>query len=166
MVQAGETGKPWTDDEIELVVTVYFDLLAAELRGERPVKATRIHELQRLMPARTVGSIERKMSNISSVLEERHQPWIDGYKPLAHIQAALEPVVLARLRRERRLSETMAEYMSNTLPPPAPARVATEDVLVAPPSITRGTKRPSIGLTTGAFGAVQDFRNRQLGKAG
>ena len=32
--------------------------------------------------------------------------------------------------------------------------------------MTRGTKRPSIGLTTGAFGAVQDFRNRQLGKAG
>jgi hypothetical protein len=165
-VIGGQTGKPWTNDEIELVVTVYFDLLAAELRGERPVKATRIRELQRLMPARSVGSIERKMSNISSVLDERQQAWIDGYKPLAHIQAALEPVVLARLGQERRLSETMAEYMSNTLPPPAPVRVATEDVLVEPPSMTRGTKRPSIGLTTGAFGAVQDFRNRQLGKAG
>ena len=166
MVRAGQTGKPWTTDEIELVVTAYFDLLAAELRGERPVKATRIRELQRLMPARSVGSIERKMSNISAVLDERQQAWIDGYKPLAHIQAALEPVVLARLGKERRLSETMAEYMSNTLPPPAPSRVATEDVLVEPPSMTRGSKRPSIGITTGAFGAVQDFRNRQLGKAG
>ena len=29
MVQAGETGKPWTNDEIELVVTGYFDLLAS-----------------------------------------------------------------------------------------------------------------------------------------
>lgn len=166
MALSGETGKPWTDDEIELVVTVYFDLLAAELRGERPVKATRMRDLQRLMPARTVGSIERKMSNISSVLDERQQPWIDGYKPLAHIQAALEPIVVARLGQERRLSETMAEYVANTLPAPTAKRVATDDVLVEPPSMTRGTKRASIGLTSGAFGAVQDFRNRQLGKAG
>jgi len=63
MALIGETGKAWTVDEIELVVTVYFDLLAAELRGERPVKATRMRDLQRLMPARTVGSIERKMSD-------------------------------------------------------------------------------------------------------
>ena len=74
--------------------------------------------------------------------------------------------MLASPGQERRLSETMAKYVSNTLPPPAPARVATEDVLVDPPSMTRGTKRPSIGLTTGTYGAVQDFRNRQLGKAG
>jgi hypothetical protein len=166
VAQAGETGKPWTDDEIGLVVTVYFDLLAAELRGERPVKVSRVRELQELMPARTVGSIERKMSNISSVLEQRQQAWIDGYKPLSHIQSALEPVVLARLGQERRLSETMAEYIANTLPAPAATRVATEDVLVEPPSMARGTKRTSIGLTIGAFGAVQDFRNRQLGKAG
>lgn len=162
----GETGKPWTDDEVELVVTAYFELLAAELRGERPVKSTRIRALQALIPARTVGSIERKMSNISSVLDQRQQAWIDGYKPLPHIQAALEPVVLARLGKERRLSETMAEYIANTLPAPTGTRVATEDVLVEPPSMTRRTKRPSIGLTTSAFGAVQDFRNRQLGKAG
>jgi len=166
MALIGETGKAWTVDEIELVVTVYFDLLAAELRGERPVKATRMRDLQRLMPARTVGSIERKMSNISSILDERQQPWIDGYKPLSHIQAALEPIVLARLGQERRLSETMAEYVANTLPAPAAKRVATDDVLVEPPSMSRGTKRASIGLTSGAFGAVQDFRNRQLGKAG
>ena len=166
MALIGETGKAWTVDEIELVVTVYFDLLAAELRGERPVKATRMRDLQRLMPARTVGSIERKMSNISSILDERQQPWIDGYKPLSHIQAALEPIVLARLGQERRLSETMAEYVANTLPAPTAKRVATDDVLVEPPSMTRGTKGASIGLTSGAFGAVQDFRNRQLGKAG
>ena len=60
----------------------------------------------------------------------------------------------------------MAEYIANTLPAPAATRVATEDVLVEPPSMARGTKRTSIGLTIGAFGAVQDFRNRQLGRAG
>ena len=66
---AGETGEPWTDGEIELVVAAYLDLLAAELRGERMTKTSRVRELQRLIPARTVGSIARKMSNISSVLD-------------------------------------------------------------------------------------------------
>jgi hypothetical protein len=165
-VHGGETGKPWTDEEIGLVVAAYFDLMAAELRGERPVKAIRVRELQRLMPARSVGSIERKMSNISAVLDQHQQPWIDGYKPLAHIQAAIEPVVLDTWTRQRRLSETVAEYVANTLPAPASKRPATDDVLVAPPSITRRQRRPSIGVTAGAFGAVQDFRNRQLGRAG
>ena len=32
----GDAGKPWTNGEkLELVVTAYFDLLAAELRGQR-----------------------------------------------------------------------------------------------------------------------------------
>lgn len=166
MAQAGETGGPWTDDEIELVITTYLDLLASELRGERPVKAARVRELQRLMPVRSVGSIERKLANISAVLDERQQPWIDGYKPYSHYQAALEQAVVRRLGLERRLSETMAEYQANTLPAPQPNRLATSDLLVPPPSVQQRGTRPSIGVTTGAFGAMQDFRNRQLGRAG
>lgn len=166
MTQAGETGGPWTDEEIDLAISAYLDMLAAELRGERPTKSTRVRELQRLMPVRSVGSIERKLSNISAILDERQQPWIDGYKPLPHYQAALEQAVVRRLGLERRLSETMAEYQSNTLPAPHPTRLATGDLLVPPPSVRQRGTRPSIGVTTGAFGAMQDFRNRQLGRAG
>jgi len=166
MAEAGETGGPWTDEEIDLAITAYLDLLAAELRGERPVKATRVREVQRLMPARSTGSIERKLANISAVLDERQQPWIDGYKPYSHYQAALEQAVVRRLGLDRRLSETMAEYQANTLPAPQPTRLATEDVLVGPPSVAKRGGRPPIGVTTGAFGALQDFRNRQLGRAG
>lgn len=166
MAQAGETGGPWTDDELDLVITTYLDLLARELRGERPVKAARVRDLQRLMPVRSVGSIERKLANISAVLDERQQPWIDGYKPYSHYQAALEQAVVRRLGLERRLSETMAEYQANTLPAPQPTRLATGDILVPPPSVKQRGTRPSIGVTTGAFGAMQDFRNHQLGRAG
>jgi hypothetical protein len=166
VAEAGETGRPWTEGEIDLAITAYFDLLAAELRGERLVKASRVRELQNLMPARSIGSIERKLANISAVLDERQQPWIDGYKPYSHYQAALERAVIRRLGLERRLSETMAEYQASTLPASQPTRLATGDVLVPPPSVARRTGRPSIGVTTGAFGAMQDFRNRQLGRAG
>jgi hypothetical protein len=166
MTLAGETGKPWTDAEIELTVTAYFDLLAAELRGERPAKAVKVRELHRAMPARTSGSIERKLSNISAVLDLHHQPWIEGYKPYTHFQTALESAVVERLRMQRRLSERLAEYQGNTLPAPTTRQLATEDVLVDPPSASRRDRRATIGLATGPFGAIQDFRNRQLGRAG
>jgi hypothetical protein len=163
---AGETGRPWTDDEIDLVVAAYFDLLAAELRGERPAKAPRIRELQRLMPARSTGSIEFKMGNISAVLEQLQEPWVDGYKPYPNFQAALRTAVIDRLGRDRRISETLAEYQANTLPAPSGARMTTDDLIVPPPSATGGTRRGSIGLTSGSFGAIRDLQNRQLGRAG
>jgi hypothetical protein len=37
---------------------------------------------------RSEGSIERKLQNISAVLDVLGAPWINGYKPLAHDQDA------------------------------------------------------------------------------
>ena len=166
MTLAGETGGPWTTGEIDLIIGAYFDLLSAELRGERPKKADIVRELQGLMPARSKGSIEFKMSNISAVLEELQQPWVDGYKPYHNYQAALRTAVVERLGEGHRIGETMAEYQSNALPAPAPTRRSIDDLLVPPPSVERAAQRTSIGLTTGAFGALRDLQNRKLGKAG
>lgn len=164
---AGEANRPWTDDEIDLVVAAYFGLLAAELRGERPTKSTRVRDLQRLMPARTTGSIEFKMGNISAVLDELQEPWVDGYKPYPNYQQRLREVVSERLGRDHRIRATLAEYQSNALPAPAAERRALDDLLVPQPSMAGGgTRRGSIGLTTGAFGALRDLQNRRLGKAG
>lgn len=162
----GETGRPWTDAEIELVVASYFNLLAAELRGERPTKTSLVRDVQRLMPSRSTGSIEFKFGNVSAVLDEVREPWVDGYKPYPNYQKSLRDAVLERLGRERRLSETLAEYQSNALPAPTAIRRATDELLVPPPSGRSGTKRRSIGLTTGAYGAIRDFQNRRLGRAG
>ena len=163
---AGEANRPWTDDEIGLVVASYFDLLAAELRGERPTKSTRVRELQRLMPVRTTGSIEFKLGNISAVLAELQEPWVDGYKPYPNYQQRLREAVVERLGRDHRIGETLAEYQSNALPAPSTERRAIDDLLVPPPSASGRTRRGSIGLTTGAFGALRDLQNRRLGRAG
>lgn len=166
MALSGETGKAWTDSEIEAVVAAYFDLLAAELRGERPTKADVVRRLQAMMPARSTGSIEFKLSNISAVLDEIHEPWIDGYKPYHNYQGALKAAVLDRINRSHRVGEVMAEYVANSLPAPTRVPRATEDFLVPPPSVARRERRSSIGITTGAFGALRDLQNRQLGRAG
>jgi hypothetical protein len=163
----GEAGKSWTAGELDVVIEAYFALLAAELRGERPVKADVVRELQRHLPARTRGSIERKMQNISAILDQGQRVWIEGYKPLSHYQSDLERAVHAWIGRERRISEHLAEYQASVLPAPRPSPLAIEDVLVPPPSVVRrGSRQRSIGLTTGRLGAIQDFRNRRLGKAG
>jgi hypothetical protein len=164
MSRPGETGQPWTDEEIELVTAAYFDLLAAELRGERPTKASIVRDLQRMLPARSTGSIEFKMGNISAVLDELQEPWVDGYKPYPNYQAALRRAVVARLGH--RIGETLAEYQANALPAAAATRRASDDLFVPPPSVQRTGKRGSIGVTTGAFGALRDLQNRRLGRAG
>lgn len=166
MGKAGETGSPWTDQEIDLVVAAYFDLLVAELRGERPTKASRVRDLQRLIPARSTGSIEFKMGNISAVLEELQEPWIDGYKPYPNYQQRLREIVVEWLGPNQRIGQILAEYQANAIPAPMQTRRPIDDLLVPPPSMERGARRGSIGLTTGAFGAIRDLQNRRLGRAG
>jgi hypothetical protein len=164
LTDLGETGSPWTDAEIQFVVSAYFDLLAAELRGERPTKAAIVRGLQGLMPARSTGSIEFKMGNISAILDELQQPWIDGYKPYPNYQAALRQAVSARL--SRRIGETIAEYQANALPAAASVPRSTDDLFVPPPSGGRSGSPRSIGVTTGPSGALRDLQNRRLGRAG
>lgn len=140
-------------------------MLAAELRGERPVKAVAIRELGAILPARNRGSIERKMQNISAVLDGLGREWIDGYKPLGNLQHALRTAVLETLERGHRIGESLAEYRDNVLPAPMATQLATTDVLVDPPSIGARKSR-NIGITAGPMGALQDFKNRKLGRNG
>ena len=162
---AGEPNRPWTDDGVELVVAAYFDLLAAELRGERPTKATRVRELQRLMPARTTGSIEFKLGNISAVLDEFQEPWVDGYKPY--------PIATTPTRSRRRATwsgppgPSRRSPITSRTPCQRHRRGAGSSMTCwCRPRRPGGSRRRSIGLTTGVFGALRDLQNRRLGKAG
>lgn len=141
-------------------------MLAGELRGERLNKASWIRDLSAILRTRTTGSIERKMQNVSAVLDELQLQWIDGYKPLTHYQHILRVAVEDALSRDRRVSETMADYQSNVLAAPMPKQLATDDVLVDPPSVARHGRRGEISITAGPFGALRDFQNRRLGQAG
>jgi hypothetical protein len=165
VTEPGTPNLAWSDDEIDLVVTAYFELLRAELSGERPVKAAVIRELQRVV-RRSHGSIEFKMGNVSAILEEQHEPWVDGYKPYHNYQRRLRDAVLERIGRDNRLSETLAEYQSNALPAPATSRRPTDEILVPPPSVERRTGHRAIGVTAGPVGAIRDLQNRRLGRAG
>jgi hypothetical protein len=151
---------------VAVVVAAYFAMLAAELRGERVNKAAQVRNLAPLLPARPRGSIERKMQNISAVLDEDQMAWIDGYKPLSHYQAILREEVHAALARDHRVGEVLAEYSLNVLPAAMPTPLSRPDVLVPPPSIGVRQRSGQISITAGPDGAVRDFQNRRLGRAG
>ena len=89
MAEIDPTGSDWSDREIDLIVTDYFDMLQLERLGQPYVKAERNRALQELM-GRSRGSIEFKHQNISAVLYFKlGLDWITGYKPMANYQKAL-----------------------------------------------------------------------------
>lgn len=81
-------GSDWTDAEIQAAVDTYLDMLNREQGGQRIIKA---HENRRLregaLAARTEGSVEFRMQNISTVLVEMNRPRINGYKPAKNVGA-------------------------------------------------------------------------------
>ncbi len=90
----------WSLTEVELGVADYFAMLADEL-ARRPYSKTAHRErLRPLLAGRSDGSIEFKHANISAVLINYGQPYIDGYKPRFNYQSLLERVVLERLSLE------------------------------------------------------------------
>jgi hypothetical protein len=140
-------------------------MLDAERRGERPIKAEINRELQQLLPARTRGSVEYKLQNVSAVLDEQHRTFIDGYKPARNFQAELRQAVNDWIGSNRRIAEELASY-GDAPPPPVLSRVRLRDVLVERPTPGRGRTGGRLAITQGAWGALRDAQMRSLGEAG
>jgi Domain of unknown function (DUF3883) len=160
-IDASKEGTDWTADEVAVLVGSYFLMLAEERAGRDYNKS----EYRRSVIAaigRKPGSIERKLQNVSAVLDEIGIPWIQGYKPLPHYQDALVAVVEQQLLLDPEWFEAAAA---------GPLRVRDEnDILVAPPPQLNSEpeSRPTaIRRLVGKFDpAARDARNRDLGRAG
>jgi hypothetical protein len=163
----GEAGEAWRPEEIEATVAAYFEMLRKQIRGEPFRKADMVRDLQSMMLVRTRGAVELKLQNISAILIEEDHEWIDGYKPMAHYQRHLREAVLERIRRERRLEETLAAYGTNALTVAQARQLATDDVLVPPPGARVSEDRRSTVRIAGTHGsAMRDFRTKELGDMG
>lgn len=160
----------WSHEEVEAVVSDYFDMLAKELRGEVFNKAERNRNLQGLLKGRTKGSIERKHQNISAVLIQLGYPYIDGYKPLYNYQHLLREVLEERLNGAVNLHKAVAasveqlvtnvpvvpDILSIVVAPPEPED--TEPLLRERPQIKRPPSRRNY--------LEAEARNQSLGVAG
>lgn len=88
MTDTSSRGTAWLDHELDVIVSDYFEMLAAELAGISYVK---LRHSERLMTklGRSHRSVEFKHQNISAVLDNLGMPWIPGYKPKWNFQGAI-----------------------------------------------------------------------------
>jgi hypothetical protein len=155
-VELGGSGD-WTDAELRAIVADYFSMLDDELAG-RPYSKTQHRNVLQATIHRSRGSIERKHQNISAILRDLRLPWIDGYKPLGHLQDALVDAVEARLSRSEldRLDEA-------PLPVKPPISVS---IFVPPPPPSIGPTGKPGGSVSSRYDPARDAANRVLGRAG
>ena len=161
----------WTDQENDLIVEDYFEMLAAELANIPYVKAHHRRELlPKLRPIRNEGSVEFKHQNISAVMLGLGQPRINGYKPASQFQMSLVDAVLRRLGKFADWSKVVAARALQGSKSYAPA--AEPKALWFGPPPTQVNEPPPVDPTLmAAIGrkydvAERDERNRSLGEAG
>lgn len=86
--------KNWSASEVEAAVQDYFQMLRAEMAGQRVNKTAHREAWREQLDDRSNGSVEFKHQNISAVLMERKLPYIAGYKPALNYQRLLLPEVV------------------------------------------------------------------------
>lgn len=151
----------WDDNEIEIIVADYLQMLQMELAGVKFNKAERNWILQQRL-GRTKGSIEYKHQNISAVMAILGLPFIWGYKPAANFQARILEIIEQQL-----IGSTLLMHI-----PESPGESVTPGDSLEfhkPPTRHQDLEnvRPTFGRIFRIFEpAARDARARILGEAG
>ena len=103
MVMSGEN---WSQSEIDASVRQYLFMLEKEKRGDEFSKA----EVNRLLrtdelAARSRGSIEYRMCNISAVMEKEGKAILGGYKPRKNVGSQVEKMIVSAIHSRTQISE-------------------------------------------------------------
>lgn len=159
MADEAKLGRPWQGDELDAIVSDYFEMLGAELSGRPYVKSRHSKALMERI-GRTHRSVEFKHQNISAVLDELGMPWIPGYMPKRNYQNAIFDAIDRHLSKHPDLLERV--------PVAAPTAVTNEIFVPAPPLAADSDILPErLRRLIRKFDPVErDHRNRSLGKAG
>lgn len=97
----------WSEREVTLLVADYLTMLKAELMEEPFNKADHVRMLSPLLRDRTKGSIERKHQNVSAILIELGQPWVQGNAPLSNYQEILFEAVIDAVQADPALVQAI-----------------------------------------------------------
>ncbi|NOX72311.1 MAG: DUF3883 domain-containing protein [Alphaproteobacteria bacterium] len=161
MQKRDPTGKPWKNDEIDIIVGEYFAMLRLEIQKKSFVKAQINRRIQEII-GRSKGSIEFKNQNISAVLQKLGLPVIRGYVPLENFQKALFDGI------ERYLEAH--DPISLFVEPPVAELAEPESIFFerAPDLLSKNgkTDRHLERLVRKFDPAARDERNRALGQRG
>lgn len=159
----------WSKTEVDLLVSDYLSMLAAELKQETYNKTDHRRALAPLLQRRTDGSIERKHQNVSAVLIELGYPYISGYKPLSNYQALLFEVVADRIGANVTLAGIVKAAVEAPADAPSAADLLTR--LEKPPEPMDPTTYARLRERQNRAARIVNWlevesRNRSLGRAG
>lgn len=119
----------WTDEELRAAVAGYTEMMRLDEAGTPYVKAHYYRQLAERF-GRVEGAFERRMQNISHLLDERGLRWLSGLKPQENIGPTVEPRLLGFL-----------EELISELTPPV---VFADDVPDLPGVIEGAKKRVTV----------------------
>ena len=156
-------GTPWSDDENDLIVADYFQMLIEDIAGRPYSKTEHRNALAGLIP-RSPKSIEYKYRNISAVLIGANETSIPGYKPAFNYQGGLCDAV-------RRWFDARETPFASSDYRPQNGFAAPPSIFMTPPPTLRNAPDPDeLPKTMAAarffHAAERDERNRALGEAG
>jgi hypothetical protein len=163
------TGKPWSDDEVRLIVADYFDMLQLDLLGQAYKKSEHNERLREKLNGRSRPSVEFKHRNISAVLLSLGIPCIDGYKPAKNFQRSLVDGVTGYLDANPSLLAALTQVI-DAVPELLPVAGTLGDIIEAPPEATLITGesfepwQPRSGRKIDFV--ERDAANRKLGRLG
>jgi hypothetical protein len=159
----------WSEDEVQLLVADYFDMLQLDLLGQEYNKAEHNRLLREKLSRRSKGSVEFKHQNVSAVLLKLGMPCIDGYKPARNYQHSLVDSVKAYLGSNSELFTAMT-HATDAVPDQLPALNDWQRVFEAPPDEAAFPDEPAEPWRTGAGKKIdyvrRDAANRKLGRLG
>ena len=157
-------GQDWTTEEVEAVVSDYFEMLRLEASKANYNKSEHNENLRAKLHARSKGSIELKHQNISAILDQLGLPYIRGYKPRSNWQTLLRQSVIAYVESNKiSLSAIMDNFDSQT----NPGEQKFKGVLIDPPKaeiLQSMSKR--LRLPKKYDFAAREELNRKLGISG
>ena len=159
----GRIGTVWSDEELDLIVADYFDMLEAEQSARPYVKSQHSAAMMQRI-GRTHRSVEFKHMNISAVLSELGMPTIRGYRPMPNYQQAIFGAIDRFLSaRPKLLTPDLPSILQGLA---EPASLMEEEPPV--PDLAPRPPRPEgLERLVRKFDPVErDFRNRALGEAG
>ncbi len=160
-----KSGKPWTDEENDVIVADYFEMLMHDLKGGSYKKSEHNSILQEKI-GRSHGSIEYKHQNISAVLMALGETWLPGYAPARNFQSSLVDATERWLKNNPEFWEAGA-ISENSIYESSSHQTLTID---SPPAPQLDS---SIAIDLTSLPIAQKFdikerheRNRILGRAG
>ncbi len=160
-------GEDWSQEEVDLTVTAYFDMLLLESRQEPYNKSAHNNALRLRLNARSKASIELKHANISAVLAGMDLPTIAGYKPRGNSQLLLRKAVQAKvLEAPLRMLELVDALQEMK---PAEDREFRARIVDAPDMedvVALTQAGPRLRTPRKCDFAARDELNRKLGRAG